>query len=80
MTLAKSDDPRHNLAPSRCQGTGLPSSNQIKLAALLMLRCVGSSATPVLITIKTKGFTPKTKATRYFARVAGQRLEKIIHE
>jgi hypothetical protein len=35
---------------------------------------------PVLTTIKTKGFTPKTKATRYFARVAGQRLEKIIHE
>jgi hypothetical protein len=34
----------------------------------------------VLMTIKTKGFTPKTKATRYFARVAGSRLEKIIHE
>jgi hypothetical protein len=60
MTLAKSDDPRHNLAPTRCQGAGLLRRNQIKLAALqIPFRHQEFSDCIVLMTIKAEGLKPE---------------------
>jgi hypothetical protein len=56
-----------------------PQSDKTRCATDAWMRREFSDA-PVLMTIKTKGFTPKTKAARYYTRVAGPRLEKIIHE